>query len=77
MNAQSEQTDLTEFFVLFRYVLKRFSARTFHQGHRTSLKHTKEMLDFVCLFALVYSPQSEYVKIEAVKYCWTQLPLGV
>lgn len=50
MNAQSEQTDLTEFFVLFRYVLKRFSARTFHQGHRTSLKHTKEMLDFVCLF---------------------------
>lgn len=52
LNALSGQTDLlTEFFVLFRCVLKRFSARTFDQRHKTSLKHTKDMLDFfACLF---------------------------
>lgn len=75
LNALSGPTDLlTEFFVLFRCVLKRFSARTFDQRHRTSLKHTKGVLAF---FGLVYSSQSEYVKIEAVKCCWIQLPLEV
>lgn len=76
LNALSGQRDLlTGFFVLFRCVLKKFSARTSDQRHRTSLKRTKGMLAF--FFVLVCSPQSEYVKIEAVKCCWTQLPLGV
>lgn len=47
LNALSGQRDLlTGFFVLFRCVLKRFSARTSDQRHRTSLKHTKGMLAF-------------------------------
>lgn len=47
LNALSGQTDLlTEFFVLFRCVLKRFNARAFDQRHRTSLKHTKGILAY-------------------------------